>query len=320
MTRFVLYGGKGGVGKTTCAAATGLALAEAGHETLVLSTDPAHSLADAFGETLSGEPRQFREGLWLAELDPADHEEAYRSMAATFAAELREVGIRLSNEDAEEILLSGVAAGGEEIAALDTLAEYAESDRFEFVVLDTAPTGHTLRLLSLPATLEMAMETTLKLRGQVKRLADSARQVFLGPYYYAMGRSSEGEEDEFVAFEERMERVGDLLRDPERTEFRVVTKPESMVIRETERLVARLRENGIPVQTIVVNGVLEEIDEDCARCRARRDAHRKRLDEIRKSFPDLEIWTLPELETEVEGPPDLQQFAERLEGAESATQ
>ena len=312
MTRFVPYGGKGGVGKTTCAAATGLALANAGHETLVLSTDPAHSLADAFGESLSGEPRQYGENLWLAELDPADHEAAYRSMAATFAGQLREVGIRLSDEDAAEILLSGVAAGGEEITALDTIAEYAESDRWEYVVLDTAPTGHTLRLLSLPETLATAMETTLKLRGQVQRLADSARQVFLGPYYYATGRRESDETDEFVAFEERMERVGCLLADPDRTTFRVVTQPETMVIRETERLVARLREAGIPVRTLVVNGILEGIDENCARCRARRDAHRKRLDEIRQSFPELDVRTLPELET-VEGPPDLRRFAGRLD-------
>jgi arsenite-transporting ATPase len=355
VTRFVLYGGKGGVGKTTCAAATGIALAEAGHETLVLSTDPAHSLADAFQVDLSGQPRRIDDHLQLAEIDPGDREEAYRSMAATFAAELREVGIRLTDGDAEDILLSGMATGGEEIAALDALAEYADGDRREYVVLDTAPTGHTLRLLDLPATLETAMETTLKLRGQVRSLADSARQMVLGPYYYAVGRNAGAgdERDEFVAFRERMERVGDLLRDPERTEFRVVTRPETMAIRETERLVARLRESDVPVRTLVVNGVLtseasegskhersecfgvlvseanegsgrdrrerpgvlEEIDERCARCRARRDAHRDRVAEIRRSFPELAVLTLPELDTEVEGPGDLDPIVARLNSA-----
>lgn len=312
VTQLICYGGKGGVGKTTCAAATGVKLAGRGRETVVVSTDPAHSLSDSFETSLSGVPRALRTHLWAAEVDPETRRESYRDMAATFAAELREVGIRLSDADVDDLFLSGVAPGSDEIAALDVIADFADDERFEYVVLDTAPTGHTLRLLELPAVLETTMEKVLKVRGQVRSLADSARRVVLGPYYYATGRRDADERDEFAALKERMEHVGALLRDPDRTDFRVVTTPESMAISETERLVDRLRTFDIPISTLVVNGVLEEIDEDCARCRTRRDTHRDRLDEIHRRFPGLDVQVVPEFETEVHGLTTLERVAQRI--------
>ncbi|MFC7221554.1 ArsA family ATPase [Halalkalicoccus sp. GCM10025322] len=312
MTQFVLYGGKGGVGKTTCAAATALSLAESGHETLVLSTDPAHSLSDSFEADLDGEPRELRTRLWAVEIDPDDRAEQYRELASSLAADLRSAGIRLDDEDVEEVFGAGVPAGGDEVAALDAFVEFADSDRWEYVVLDTAPTGHTLRLLDLPDVMSATLEKTLSVRGQVQRLADSAKRVTMGPaYYFGGNRRSEGGEG-FEELKARMERARELLTDPERTEFRVVLVPESMAISESERLVERLREAGLPVRTLVVNKVLEEIDEGCERCRIRQDLHEQRLAEIGERFSGLDVQTLPDRVGEVHGLESLEAVAERL--------
>jgi arsenite-transporting ATPase len=206
-----------------------------------------------------------------------------------------------------------VPAGGDEVAALDVFVEFADSGRWEYVVLDTAPTGHTLRLLDLPDVMSQTLEKTLSVRGQVQRLADSAKRMTMGPAYYTFGGGRRGEEgDGFAALKARMERARELLTDPERTEFRVVLLPETMAINETERLVERLGEAGLPVRTAVVNRVLEEIDEDCERCRTQKRRHGERLAEIEERFPDLEVQRLPERTGEVHGLEALEGIAERL--------
>ena len=309
MTECILYGGKGGVGKTTMAAATGLALADRGHETLVISTDPAHSLSDSFETDLSGEPREVRSRLWAAEIDPDERAERYRELASGLAADLRSVGIRIDDEDVSEVFGAGVPAGGDEVAALDVFVDFADADRWEYVVLDTAPTGHTLRLLDLPEVMGTTLEKAADVRGQLRRLADSAKRMTLGPAYY-FGRREE--DDGFEALKARMERARELLTDPDRAEFRVVLLPETMAIEESARLVERLREDGMPVETLVVNQVLEEIDEDCDRCRRQRARQRERLAEIRERFPALDVQRVPEVEDEVHGIDALERVAARI--------
>ncbi len=310
MTEFVLYGGKGGVGKTTCAAATALAAAERGTDTLVVSTDPAHSLSDSFETDLGADPTELGEGLWAVEIDPETQKDEYREILEALAKDLRSVGIRMDDEDVADVFSAGMPPGGDELAALDRLATYAEDDRFDLIVLDTAPTGHTLRLLDLPDVMDTALEKTLSLRGQVRRVGDSARRMMLGPASY-FGSSNRDDED-ILALKGRMERAREALTDPERTEFRVVLIPEAMVISETERLVTRLREYGMPVRTLVVNRVLEDVEEDCSRCRSRRDRHRERVAEIEALFPELEVRTLPEADDEVQGTDALGGIGERL--------
>ncbi len=317
MTQFVLYGGKGGVGKTTCAAATALALAESGHETLLVSTDPAHSLSDSLDVDLGNDPREVREGLSAAEVDPETRIPVYERMFAALAEEFDEAGIPLDAEDVEDLFAAGIAPGSDEIAALDVVMEYAEADRWDYVVLDTAPTGHTLRLLRLPEVIATVMQKTMDVRGQVRRMADSARRMFFGPTYSAFGRREDDPDDEFEALRARMERAGDLLRDPERTEFRVVLVPEAMAISESERLVDRLREFEVPVGRIVVNRVLDDIDESCDRCRTRRDLHRERVAEVREAFSDLPVTTLPQLEGEAQGLDALADIAAALDAPTS---
>ena len=309
MTECLFYGGKGGVGKTTCAAATGLALAGTGQRTLVVSTDPAHSLADAFETELGSEPRELRPNLEAVEIDPDTRAERYQRIATALAADLRAAGIRLEEEEVDRLFAAGTPAGGDELAALDLLVEYVDDGRWDVVVFDTAPTGHTLRLFDFPEVLGLALETTRSLQGQVRRLGDAARRMTLGPLSYLSGRDrDEGIED----LQARLERARDLLVDPERTTFRIVTIPETMAIAESERLLERLREAGVPVETIVVNRVLAEADEDCARCQSRLYRHDERVETVRETFPDLDVITLPETVGEIHGLETLSVIADRL--------
>jgi len=307
--RHVFYGGKGGVGKTTCAAATALGYAERGERTLVVSTDPAHSLADSLESGVDAEPSEIESGLWAAEVDPDERAEKYRGAFEELFDDLSTLGLGLDDGDVDALLDAGLAPGGDEVAALDLLADFESDDRFDRIVFDTAPTGHALRLLELPDVLSKGAETASGVRKRVKRMSDSVRSTFVPGYYYGRGDDAG---DEFEAIAARMARAGDVVRDPDRTAFRVVTIPETMAIHETRRLVERLDEIDVPVTSVVVNRVLEEIDEDCARCRSRRERHRERLAEIRARFEDLDVRVLPELDDEARGRAALRALSDRL--------
>jgi len=291
MDGFVCYGGKGGVGKTTLAASTGLAAARRGAKTLVISTDPAHSLADAFEVEPSAERRAVDENLWIEELSPDAGEAAYRAIVELLATELRSAGIRLDDEEIERLFTAGVVPGSDELAAIEALAAHSEGSEFEQVVVDTAPTGHTLRLLELPAVLRETVAAAGSLRGQLRRTVDTARSAVFGPAYL-WGRQRT-ENDEFESMARRMESVRELLTDPDRVDFRVVCLPEPMAVAETTRLVDQLTERGIPVETVAVNRVLTDADPDCERCQATEAAHREQLDRLHDELPDLRIVTLP---------------------------
>jgi arsenite-transporting ATPase len=326
VTDCIFYGGKGGVGKTTCAAATGVSLAASGRKTLVVSTDPAHSLADSLEVDIGSEPTELaaadsldaledgqdRAGnLWAVEIDPETQRERYEKLAQALASDLRSAGVSLSNEEVERLFATGAPAGSDEIAALDLLVEYVDSGEWDTVVFDTAPTGHTLRLFDMPDVMGMALETAQSLRGQARRIGNAAKTAVFGPMSM-MTRNTDDDEESLAVFQARLERAREILVDPERTEFRVVLIPESMAISETERLVERLREAGVPVERLVVNRVLEDPHEGCPRCQSRQDRHEERLAEIRTVFPDLEVVTLPDLEGEVQGRESLAMIAERL--------
>jgi arsenite-transporting ATPase len=296
VTRFLLYGGKGGVGKTTVAAATGHRLATAGHETLVVSTDPAHSLADAVETDVGGEPTEIQSDLWGVEVDPQTGIDRYRSLFEALAAEFDDAGIRMDEDEITELFTSGVMPGSDELAAIEGMATYIESDRWDRVVFDTAPTGHTLRLLDLPSVMDRGVATAMDLRDQVRRKVNTARTMMFGP----MASRRDDGPDDFTAMRERMERVGTVLRDPEQTAFRVVTIPETMAVRETERLVGKLREFNVPVTTLVVNKVIDDPG-DCKRCQGKQTVQEDAIAQLRESLPELDLWTIPDESGEVTG-------------------
>ncbi|MFB6193909.1 MAG: ArsA family ATPase [Halobaculum sp.] len=282
---YVLYGGKGGVGKTTCSAATALASAAAGTPTLVVSTDPAHSLSDTLGVEIPAHPSRIREDvpLYAAEIDPeaamedglfgagvADDETIGTAGGAggsgdvgsgdagdapgPFGGENPLGGLgALGGEDGFNPL-AGPMPGADEAAAMRQLLEHLDDPRFERVIVDTAPTGHTLRLLELPELLDSMVGKMVKLRQQFSGMMEGVKGMF------GMGEEDGGGPD-LDELRDRIERLRATLRDPSRTDFRVVMVPEEMSVVESERLVERVEEFGIPVETLVVNRVMEDPDD-----------------------------------------------------------
>jgi len=313
---YVLYGGKGGVGKTTCAAATALASAADGTKTLVVSTDPAHSLSDTLDVDIPAHPSRLREDvpLWGVEIDPdAAMEEGF------FAAQQEEgrvgdlAGLLGGEGAGMESLLGGTMPGADEAAAMQKLIEHMDDPRFDRVVVDTAPTGHTLRLLQLPEMLDTMVGRMVKLRQQFSGMMDGLKGVFGGDDGEAGGSQDLDE------LKDRIERLRTLLRDPERTDFRVVMVPETMSVADSRDARTRLEEFEIPVGTLVVNRVMEDPAdvadlagiaddwvvtpnlEDCEFCQRRWSVQQDALSQATDLYRGREVKRVPLLADDVRG-------------------
>ncbi len=315
---YVLYGGKGGVGKTTMAAATGLASAAQGTRTLVVSTDPAHSLSDVYGVGVPPEPTRLRPDIPLygVEIDP---DEAMDDAADVFSGEGSPLFGGMGGDDqavgglGEEMdPLAGGMPGADEAAAVQQLLSLLDDERFDRVVVDTAPTGHTLRLLELPDVMDSMVGRLLALRERLSGM--------LGGLGGLIGDDDAEEEDldDLREVSDRIERLRTTLRDPARTDFRVVMVPEEMSVAESERLLTRLAEYDIPVGTVVVNRVMEDLAdvvdadrvaalegadvdlevvspdlEDCEFCQRRWSVQQAALGRAQSVFRDHEVRRVP---------------------------
>ncbi|ESP89903.1 ArsA family ATPase [Candidatus Halobonum tyrrellensis] len=327
---YVLYGGKGGVGKTTCAAATALASAAGGTATLVVSTDPAHSLSDTLEVDVPAHPSRVREDvpLYAAEIDPdeAMGEGVFGGGAADTPGEADGPGAGAAGEnplgglggmgEAMEDspmagMLGGTMPGADEAAAMRQLLEHLDDPRFDRVVVDTAPTGHTLRLLQLPEMLDSMVGRLMSMRQRFSGMMDGLKGMV------GMGGGGEADVD-LDELKDRIERLRATLQDPERTDFRVVMVPEGMSVVESERLVERLDEFSIPVSTLVVNRVMEDpaevagsdIDDewvvrpnldDCEFCRRRWEVQQDALSRATDLFRGRAVKRVPLLADDVRG-------------------
>ena len=329
---YVLYGGKGGVGKTTMAAATALSSAAGGVSTLVVSTDPAHSLSDTLETQIPPRPTRIREDLplWAAEIDPDEAtEEGMFGADGDPLGGMGEMGEQMGpmadmfgggDGDGEEGMgglggmmgMGGSMPGADEAVAMRQLLEYLDDPRFDRVIVDTAPTGHTLRLLELPELMDSMVGRVLKMRQRMQGMFEGIKGMF--------GAGSEQGDPmaEMEQLRERIERLRGVLRDPDQTDFRVVMIPEEMSVVESERLVDQLAAFEIPVQTLVVNRVMEnladitdqEIDPDwivtpnletCEFCQRRWQVQQNALAKSTALFRGRDVKRVPLLADEVRG-------------------
>ena len=258
---FHFVGGKGGVGKTTCAAALALSAAATGRRVLVASTDPAPSLGDAFEVRLSSRPRRItgRPHLFAAEIDAAASLRRWLDRRRSLLHSIAVRGTWLDDDDVER-LLRLTLPGIDELSAMFEISQLSVSSRFDHVVVDTAPTGHTLRMLALPATLADVASVFEGMRDKSRMVESSLR-----------GRWVEGPEDRLIGeLSETARGLQVLLRDPGRTSLSWVTLAEPVAVAEANAAVESLQTMGIAVEAWIVNRQTPPAPASCRHCAARR--------------------------------------------------
>lgn len=305
--RVLLVTGKGGVGKTTVAAATALACAAAGHRTAVMSTDPAHSLADSFDVELGDEFTEVRAGLVARQLDAQARLESNWSEIRDYLHSVFDWA-GLDAVEAEEL---AVIPGLDEIFALTDIVDLAASGDHDVLVVDCAPTAETIRFLSLPDIAGWYMERLFPLGRRLTRIAGPVVSRLAGGLPIAGDAVFASTERLFG----RLEAVRDLLRDPETTSVRLVMNPEKMVIAEARRTHTYLSLFGYRVDAVVVNRVLpaEVADPWFDQWRSHQAAH---LADIEDSFSPLPILRVPLAPAEVCGLEALDAMAQALYAGE----
>ena len=277
--RIILFTGKGGVGKTTIAAATALRIAGSGRKTLLMSTDPAHSVADAFDVDLGPEPTEVAANLWAEQIDPQRRlEENWREIQRHAIAVLQWAG--LQEIEAEEL---SVIPGLDELFSLADVKRHHDEGPYDSVVVDCAPTGETLRLLSLPDVIQWYME----------RIFPVERRVMgaLRPVARRMTNLPLPDDDVYQAvrrFYDRLEGVSSVLTDGATTSVRLVVNPERMVIAEAQRTYTYLNLFGYRVDAVIVNRLLpaEVSDPYFDRWKTLQDQH---LSTIQSAFAPVPI-------------------------------
>jgi arsenite-transporting ATPase len=289
--KLILFGGKGGVGKTTCASSAGLYLANNNNNTLLISTDPAHSLADSLGKEIGDEVRQI-EGIARLSALEISAEKALSQFKIEYDAELRrlfDTSTYLDKEDIDSILALPIP-GIDEVMGFKTILDLIEEGRFDKYIVDTAPTGHALRLLTFPELLDDWIKVLAKMRWKYRYMVTS----FAGKY------KPDSADDFLMSMKKTVKRIEGLLKDQNRCEFIVVTIPEDMALKETERMINSLNQYKIKVKQLIINNVIPE-ENMCPFCQARRKEQDKYIREIRSIFSDLKITVVPLQAHEIKG-------------------
>nr|UYH37515.1 TRC40/GET3/ArsA family transport-energizing ATPase [Myxococcaceae bacterium MCy9487] len=309
MPRIILVSGKGGVGKTTVAAATGWAAAKKGHRTLVLSFDLAHSLSDSFDQEEQlfqqhkGLPRRVAENLDLQEIDVQEELERNWKDIYRYSAALM-TGGGLDEVVAEEV---AIMPGMEDMVALLHLNRYVTERRYDVIVLDCPPTSEALRFVSFSTTLDWYARKRLKtdqtlvklLRPMASVLSETAKSYLPDDAY-------------FTALQRLFERMGgidQMLRDPKVTSVRLVTNPEKMVVRETQRAFMYFCMYGITTDSVVINRLLPQGDGYFAQW---AQAQQAQSHDIKEYFSPVPVSSLPLLSNEVVGVAQLEKFSQLL--------
>ncbi len=308
MTRIIVYTGKGGVGKTSVAAATGLLAAERGYRTIVLSTDAAHSLADSFDRPLGPEPTEIAPNLWGQESEVFHNIETYWGTIQSYVSSVLQWR-GLDTIVAEEM---SVLPGMDELASLLWIAEHHDRGAYDLIVVDAAPTGETLRLLSLPEAGRWWLEKIYPVQRRIAQLTSP----IVGR---VTGMPMPGKEI-FNAGEElfaKLEHMHELLSDPERTSIRIVLNLEKMVIKEAQRSFTYFHLYGYPTDLVVCNRVLPP--DAGAYFGAWREAQQRYRPLVDEAFAPVPVRTAPFFDEEVLGERMLRSLGSAVFGDDDPT-
>jgi len=302
--RVLLFTGKGGVGKTTTAAATALRCADAGLRTLVMSTDPAHSLGDAFAQPLGAAPTPVADGLFAQEIDAQERMEESWAEIQDYLMEI----FSWAGLDAIEAEELAVFPGLDEVFSLSDIKTHANSGEWDVLVVDCAPTAETIRFLSLPDILSWYMERLFPVSRRVnKAVSPVLKRVTSLPVasdgVFAAGRR----------FYDRLDGVREILTDPKRTSVRLVVNPERMVIAEARRTYTYLSLFGYRVDAVVANRLLPDDITD-PWFKKWHELHAEHLATIEASFDPLPVLRAPLAADELVGAERLREFATTVYG------
>jgi arsenite/tail-anchored protein-transporting ATPase len=302
--RVLLFTGKGGVGKTSVAAATALRCADSGLRTLVLSTDSAHSLSDAFDTVLDGRPRQVCDGLWGQQLDATERLEAVWGDIQDYLRDLFGwAGVETL--EAEEL---SVLPGLEEVFALSDIKGHADGGEWDVVVVDCAPTAETIRLLSLPDVLAWYMDRVFPVERKVVQtvrplLRHLTSMPIAGDHVFGAAR----------VLYDGLDGVRALLTDGRRSTIRLVVNPEKLVIAEARRTATYLSLFGYHVDGVVANRLLPDAITD-PWFKSWKETHAEHLATIEAGFAPLPVLRAALATEELVGLPRLRDFAEVVYG------
>jgi len=299
--KLILFGGKGGVGKTTCASSAGIYLSKH-FKSLIISTDPAHSLSDSLGQNIGDEIEDVKGTVNLSAIE-INAKKALASFKTRYEKEIRKIldtSTYLDEEDVEAVFALPIP-GIDEVMGLKIIIDMIEEKNFDKYIIDTAPTGHAMRLLTLPDLLDDWIKVMAKMRWKYRYVVET----FAGKY-----KPDEGD-DFLVEMKKTVNRIHALFRDSKRCEFIVVTIPEDMAISETEKFVNNLKEYGIKVKQIVMNNVVP-LNENCEFCREKRKGQEGYINYIKEKMSNVHMTVTPLQPREVKGLKALEDFKELL--------
>jgi arsenite-transporting ATPase len=310
MARIIFFAGKGGVGKTSVSAATGIKTAENGLRTIIMSLDVAHSLADVFDldtdllDQNHGEPVKIRENLWIQELDIQEEIQRYWGDIYKYISSL------LNTTGIDEVLAEELAVfpGMEEVSLLLYINKYVQEKEFDVILLDCAPTGESLRFISIPTTLEWYMKKLFKME---RRLA---KYVF--PLAKRLVDVPLPDDDYFQAIEdlfERLKGVDQVLLDPEVTTVRLVTNPEKVVLKETQRAFMYFCLYKMNIDAVIMNRILPEGITD-AYFKDWIEGQKQRLAQANDFFKPIPIFPVNLFRGEAIGYENLKRLADQIYG------
>src|SRR5437899_1764612 len=304
--RIILYLGKGGVGKTTVSAATAVRSAQQGKRTLAVSTDLAHSLADCLQTNLTSTPQEITKNLWAQEVNVLDEmRQGWGKLQESMTKTLRKQGIDATI--AQELAL---IPGMDEIVSLINIYRNAREGNFDVVIIDAAPTGETVRLLSMPDTFQWYASRLMKMQGGALNLARPLLKAVL-PTTEIL--------DAVQSLSERVKILREALSDPAISSYRPVVNPERMVIKEALRAETYLALFGYPIDGVVCNRVIPAGDyQDIFMQELYRNQQRQRQ-HIYQTFAPLPIWESPYYSHDILGTSQLGDLAQIIFGKQDPT-
>ncbi len=307
--RILLYTGKGGVGKTSVSASTALRCADLGYRTIVVSTDPAHSLADSFDMPLGAEPTPITDNLWGQEIDLLHQMEKHWGTVQEYLSAL------LAWRGMDQLLAeeTAVLPGMEELASLLQIVYLHDTGEYDVIIIDSAPTGATLQLLAFPEMARWYLDRIFPIQTKAIQLSR--------PILRAVTDMPIPEDHFFRTIEQlirELERMHQLLTDPQISSARIVLNPEKMVIKEAQRALTYLNLYGYSVDLVIVNRMLPE-DAAGPYFDTWRHTQARYLQMVEEMFSPLPMRLIPMFEDEVVGLPMLRRMAERIYGDDDPT-